>query len=544
MYRPDAAGKFPALVLRTPYDASRDDANLEFNRKAAKEGYLVFLVDVRGRYTSEGEFEAYRNEKQDGYDVIEWIGQSEYCNGKVGTYGISYRGYSQWLAMAQNPPHLAAASPANTPITSHDFFYWGGAFSTAWLDWFMPSIFANKRMRAGDTSGPWDGAIAREQWHQSDKKKWYSYRPLYDLPILKVHGPEYYQWMVHPEKSAWWDFASIENDFNKISVPAFLISGWYDAAYGPEGATKGFKKMKTETASKNARENTRLILGPWNHTWVTTAKTTFGEVNFGPSAGFDYDTELLRWFNKTLKGIDYDFPPVSIFVMGENKWRDETEWPLSRAVATSFYFHSSGRAVNDKTDGVLNGQKPGKEPGDSYVFDPSDPYWDISYLNSFPFDQRDNENRKDVLVYTSAPLEADLEVTGEMVAELFVSSTGKDTDFTFSVTDVYPDGRSINVAGLDAGYLRMRYRDGFESQSLITPGQIYKITIGGLYTSNLFKKGHRIRVQITSSKAPHYDANPNTGTAIATEKTLKSVTNSIFHSETTPSRLVLPIIPR
>lgn len=168
VYRPAKEEKYPALLLRTPYDASKDDTNLEFNRKAAKNGYVVFLVDVRGRYTSEGEFEAYRNEKQDGYDVIEWIGKSTYCNGKVGTYGISYRGYVQWLAMSQNPPHLAAASPANTPITSHDFFYSGGAFSTAWLDWFMPSIFADKRKRANDTSGPWDSPTAREQWNHHD----------------------------------------------------------------------------------------------------------------------------------------------------------------------------------------------------------------------------------------------------------------------------------------------------------------------------------------------------------------------------------------
>lgn len=544
MYRPAKEGKYPALLLRTPYDASKDDTNLEFNRKAAKNGYVVFLVDVRGRYTSEGEFEAYRNEKQDGYDVIEWIGKSANCNGKVGTYGISYRGYVQWLAMSQNPPHLAAASPANTPITSHDFFYSGGAFSTAWLDWFMPSIFADKRKRAKDTSGPWDSPTAREQWNNSDKRKWYDYRPLYDLPLLKGYGSEYYEWMKHPEKSPWWDFASVENDFSKIQAPAFLISGWYDAAYGPEGASRGFQKMKTEAATQEARDYTRLILGPWNHTWVTPAKTSFGEMSFGSSAGIDYDAELLSWFDTVLKGSKEEFSPVSIFVMGENKWRDEKEWPLSRAVPTSFFLHSNGNAAMSKSEGSLSNVIPASEKADSYFFDPTNPFWDVSYLNSYPYDQRGNETRKDVLVYTTAPLEKDIEVTGEIITELFVSTTGRDTDFSVSVSDVYPDGKSINVAGLDAGYLRLRYRNGYTKQELATPGQVYPITLRQLYTSNLFKTGHRIRIQITSSKAPHYDANPNTGTEIATETNLQTVENTIYHSKKYPSKIILPVIPR
>lgn len=546
LYRPDKSGKFPAIVLRTPYDAAKDDANMELPRKAAKQGYLVFFVDVRGRYSSEGEFEAYRNEKQDGYDVIEWVGQSTYCNGKVGTYGISYRGYVQWLAMSQNPPHLVAAAPENTPITSHDFFYSGGAFSTAWLDWFMPSIFADKRKRANDPTGPWDNPTAREQWDKVDKRKWYSYRPLVDLPLLKKYGPEYYAWMTHPDKTSWWDFASVENEFSKMHAPAFLISGWYDAAYGPEGATKGFNMMRTQAATKSARENTRLILGPWNHTWLDTRKSEFGEMNFGPSAGFDYDTELLNWFDELLKEIPNQstLPPVSIFVMGENKWRAEEEWPLKRAVLTDFYLHSKGNVAATKQDGTLNNTPPTEEKSDNYVFDPRNPYWDISYEKSYPYDQRDNENRKDVLVYTSAPLENDTEVTGEIAAELYVSSTGKDTDFAISLTDVYPDGKSTNVMGLDAGYLRMRYRNGSEKQELIEPGRIYKIKIGQAYTSNLFKKGHRIRVQITSSKAPHYDPNPNTGREIATESELISVTNTVFHTKKYPSKLILPIVPR
>ncbi len=184
------------------------------------------------------------------------------------------------------------------------------------------------------------------------------------------------------------------------------------------------------------------------------------------------------------------------------------------------------------------------EKSRSYVFDPKIPFWDKSYEKSYPYDQRDNESRGDVVVYTSAPLETDLEVTGEIVAELFVSSTAKDTDFSFTLCDVYPDGKSINLHGLDAGYLRMRYSHGYEKQELMKPGEIYKIRIGQVYTSNLFKKGHRISVYITSSKAPHYDANPNTGTEIATEKNLVPATNTIHHTKKNVSRIILPVIPK
>ncbi|MBX2941781.1 MAG: CocE/NonD family hydrolase [Cyclobacteriaceae bacterium] len=546
VYRPDQSGKFPAIVYRTPYGVDDYDSYAEFPLKAAKQGYVVFLVDVRGRYRSEGEFVAYKNEKNDGYDLIEWVGTSTFCNGKVGTYGGSYPGIVQWLAMSQMPPHLAAAAPEMTPISSHHFFYYGGAFSMPWLDWFMPYIFADKRKKANDTSDTWDDAKAEEEWVNSDRRKWYSYRPLIDLPILKKYAPEYYDWLKHPDQTAWWGFVNVEDDFKKFKTPVLLLSGWYDAGYGPEGASRAYRKMHEEAASETAKKNSRLVLGPWNHTSLNTRKTHFGEMEFYESAGLDYDIELLNWFDEQLKGIPNQskLPPVSIFVMGENKWMAENEWPLSRTVSTDFYLHSTGKTTIDKADGKLSAQTPGQEQSDSYVFDPSNPLWDISFEKSYPYDQRDNESRKDVLVYTSSPLVDDLKVVGEVVAELFVSSSAKDTDFAITLTDVYPDGKSINLSGMDAGYLRMRYRNGFEKQELMKPEEVYKIKIGQLYTANLFKKGHRIRIQITSSKAPHYDPNPNTGTEIATEKNLMPAVNTIHHSNKYPSKIVLPVIPR
>lgn len=537
LYRPESSNKFPAIVYRTPYGIDDYDSYAEFPLKAAKQGYLVFLVDVRGRLRSEGEFEAYRHEKNDGYDVIEWVAQHPGCNGKVGTYGGSYPGIVQWQAMSQVPPHLAAAAPEMTPIGSHHFMFYGGAFSHPWIDWFTPYIIADKRKRANDTSGPWDDEQATEEWEKSDRRQWYNYRPLSELPLLKKYAPEYYQWLTHPDSSSWWDFLNMESDFTKFRNPTFLESGWYDAAYGPEGATRGFNKMKTLAATDIARNETILVLGPWNHTSLNTRKTKFGGIEFGTNAGVDYDEELLRWFDRLLKDNTTEriLPPVSIFVMGENKWRSENEWPLKRTVYTPYYLHS---------EGTLSTALPKKEKPDSYVFDPSKPFWDSSYERSSPYDQRENESRGDVLVYTSQPLEGDLEVTGEIAMELFVSSTAKDTDFSFTLCDVYPDGRSINLHGLDAGYLRMRYRNSLSKQELMKPGDVYKIKIGQVYTSNLFKKGHRLRIYITSSKAPHYDPNPNTGTEIATEKNLIPATNTIYHESARPTKIILPVIPR
>jgi putative CocE/NonD family hydrolase len=531
VFRPAQDGKFPALLFRTPYNKAGESRELPL--KAAKSGYVVFLVDVRGRYTSEGKFEAYRNEKQDGYDVIEWIAKSEHCNGKVGTWGRSYRGYAQWLALSQGPPSLKAAVPEMTPIHSHQFFYVGGAFSYSWLDWFVPLILPDQRRRANDTSATWDEEEAYEEWKKV-KRDFYQYRPLIENPLMKKYAPYYYDWMTHPLATDYWDFANVHRDFPKMKTPVLLISGWYDNVYGTLGATEAFQRMRKEGGSPEAREESRLILGPWQHGAISASRTKLGAMDFGPSGGMDYDAVLLRWFNRHLKGETATLEsPVSIFVMGANRWRYEKEWPLSRQKETSFYLRSSGG---------LSPSMPQQEKPDRYVFDPNFPLWDPTNEGSQPFDQKEIEAREDVLVFTSETLEKDLEATGIVAAELYVSSSALDTDFAITLCDVSPDGTSLNLSSLDAGYLRMRYRNGFQKEELIDPGKIYKIRIDNLITSNLFKKGHRIRLQVTSSKTPHYDPNTNTGNHLATDKELVKATQTIYHDSEHPSRLILPII--
>ncbi len=547
LFRPDAPGRFPAIVYRTPYGQEDYAQEPEFPIKAARRGYLVFLVDVRGRYTSDGEFEAYRNEKSDGYDVIEWAGLHSRSDGRVGSYGGSYPGFVQWLALSQNPPHYVTAVPTMTPTSSHHFFFQGGAFNLTWFDWFIPLIVPDLRRRARDDSGPWDFEAAYEDW-LPQRRDYYMKRPLIGTNLLRRWAPYYYEWVQHPDDSEWWRFADIEQDFGRIRTPIYLVTGWYDNNYGPVGATRGFNGMRHGAATPEAREHTKLIIGPWTHSTIHVLKTRFGEIDFGPNAGLDFDAFLLRWFDARLKGSDNGIdgePPVRLFVMGDNVWRFENEWPLARAEPRSWYLRGQGRAATAAGDGRLSAELPGNaEPPDRYVFDPTNPIWDTQFESSGALNQASFESREDVLVYTTDPLDQDLEITGEMVAELFVSVDRPDTDLAVRVTDVHPDGTSYAINGPEAGYLRLRYREGLDRQVLMEPRRIYLVRISDMFTSNVFKKGHRIRLQITSSRAPHYDPNPNTGGDIATAIQLQSVSVAIYHDAAHPSRVILPLIPR
>jgi len=398
----------------------------------------------------------------------------------------------------------------------------------------MPYIFPDKRKRAGDKSATWDDDTGEKEWEESDRRSWYEYRPINEMPILKPYAPEFFAWLAHPEQSEWWNFVDMETNFKDFVVPVFFLSGWYDASYGVDGASRAIRKIQNEDVPVRVKENSVLVLGPWNHTSVTTRKSHFGEMEFGPTAGLDYDALLLDFYDQMMKGkkATWNLKRANVFVMGGNYWRSFDNWPPKESVDTKWYL-KAGKALE-----TAPAQKAAK---DSYTFDPKDPLWDKSYEKSYPYDQRENEARADVLTYTSTPMTEDMEIIGEIKAQLFVSSTALDTDFSFTLSDVYPDGKSINLTGMDNGYLRMRYREGFESQKLMKPGEVYEIFLKNVYTANVFKKGHRIRVSITSSKAPHYDPNPNTGTEIASETELKTCVNTIHWGGKTPSSLTLPL---
>lgn len=579
LLRPEAPGRFPALVYRTPYGVAGYPERAELPLKAAKRGYLVFLVDVRGRYASEGRFHAYRQEPEDGFDTIEWAAVHPRSNGRVGTWGGSYPGYAQWLAMTEGPPHLAAAAPDMTPVDSHHFWYVGGAFSLTWYEWFYPLILPDLRRRAGDRSGPRTHEEARAAWEER-REAVYRRRPLAAVPAdIRPYAPYLREWITHPADGRFWDFADAEAAAGRVEAPALLLSGWYDDAYGPEGAVRGFRALRRRAATERAREGTILVLGPWTHTSLDVHTTSAGDLDFGPAAGLDHDGLLLDWFDRWLRGVPNEIdegPPVRYFVMGENRWRRSEAWPPPGAEAAPFHLRSPGPAAaaggadsagaagpaeggesagDAETVGggrlalgargdTLGGRPPDDEPPDTWVHDPRDPVPSPGFERAGAVDQSAVEAREDVLVYTSAPLERPVTVAGEVVAELWVSTDAPDTDFAFTLTDVHPDGTSYNVASPGAGYLRLRYRNGFDAPELAEPGEVHRIRIGGVHTAVRFEAGHRIRVRIASSRFPLYDPNPGTGTEIATETRLVPARQTVYHDAARPSRIWLPLLPR
>jgi putative CocE/NonD family hydrolase len=540
VFRPEAHGKFPVILIRTPYNQESYQNNT-FPGYAAQRGYAVVIQDVRGRYSSEGEFLPYAQEINDGYDSVEWAAALPYSNGKVGTQGCSYLGAVQWQLATAAPPHLVAIFPQCTFANSRHFFYFGGAFDMSWIPWLNGRI-PDMRRRKGIEEKESSAVVTR--WQGSKNLwKWYSFLPLKELPLLKEFCPYYYEWLDYPDDGPYWDFVNVEKKHEYVKVPAYSLTGWFDDGYGQPGAILNFIGMKKNGKTKTAREGQKLIIGPWTHCNPTSKA---GDMDFGEDATIDLNALVIRWYDYWLKGIDngiMEEPPIRIFVMGDNTWRYEQEWPLVRTEFTPFYLHSQGKANSLNGDGSLNRQRPTIEDPDKYIYDPANPVTDYAG-RSGPRDQRPNEVRNDVLVYTSEPLENDLEATGPIEAILWASSSAKDTDFIVKVTDVYPDGASQNITPPLSGVLRARYHESESKPQLLSPGKIYKFTIGLMYTSHVFKAGHRIRISITSSYFPHIDRNPNTGHPFGGDAELVRATQTIYHDEKHPSRIILPIIPR
>jgi len=544
VYRPNAPGKFPAVLIRTPYGKDRFEATSSFVRYAVQRGYVVVVQDVRGCHSSEGELLPYVQEISDGYDSVEWAASLPYCNGKIGTQGCSYLGAVQWQLATAAPPHLAAIFPQCTFANSRHFFYFGGAFIIGWISWLNERLPDIQKRRGLEVPTPEE---AQRQWSMN-MWKWLGYLPLKDLPLLKGFFPCYYDWLSHPDDGPFWDFANVEKKHRDVAVPAYNMTGWFDDGYGQPGAITNFLGMRKHGKTKSSREGQRLIIGPWTHLDIYYGRlgSKIGDVDFGPEAEMDLNALVIRWFDYWLKGIDNgieDEPPIKIFVMGDNKWRFEQEWPLARTEFTPFYLHSQGRANSLNGDGSLSRDTPQFEKPDRYVYDPANAILDDS-LEPDPHDQRAVEVRNDVVVYTSAPLTKDLEVTGPIQAELWASSSAKDTDFVVKVTDVYPDGYSQNITPPLAGILRARYRESEFKQQFLVPDQIYQFKVNLMYTSHVFQVGHRIRVSITSSNFPHIDRNPNTGAPLGEDARLISAAQTIYHDERHPSLIMLPAIPR
>ena len=555
VFQPDAAGRFPGLLQRTPYDKRGPLSRGPFDAiRAAMNGYAVVIQDVRGRHSSEGEFYTFVNEMDDGHDSVEWVASQPWCTGKVGMYGVSYVGATQWLAAKSKPPSLAGIAPGVTASDYHEGWAWqGGAFelgfNLSWAFGYLASAnWANLSRRLPLTAEGLDALIDAKD----NLTEGYLHLPMKDLPQLEGDiAPYYYDWLAHPEYDDYWKKVCIEESHSEINVPAFSFGGWYDIFLG--GTIRNYMRMRKMGATEEARRGQRLVIGPWVHGGAPI--NVSGEYNFGTRASslvLDLQGLMLRYYDHVLKGEDngvVDEKPVRIFVMGENRWRLEDSWPLVRAVSVKYYLHSRGKANTLNGDGWLSPDSPGEEPPDVYVYNPIDPVptrggglcCDPAFMASGAYDNRRIETRPDVLVYSTPPLERDTEVTGPITVTLYASSSARDTDFTAKLLDVEPCGYARNLTD---GIVRARYREPRRPAKLIQAGQVYEYTIDLWATSNLFKNGHQIRVEVSSSNFPRFDRNTNTGEPIGSDSGFVAALQTVCHTSERPSHVTLPIVPQ
>ena len=555
VYRPQTDSPVPAILCRLPYD--KDNLLMFFEAihpmRAADAGYAVIFQDTRGRFQSDGDFYPFIYEGKDGYDTIEWVAQQGWCDGAVGMVGASYFGATQWLAAVENPPHLRALF---TLVTASEYYegwsYQGGAFQLGFLlNWAL-----------GFASDTVQRQVAAENVSREDLRRtilspddlvsrYYKELPLNELSILRrtQTANYYFDWLAHETNDDYWRAVAINRRYSQIRVPAFNVGGWYDLFL--QGTLENFTRMRTEGGSQAARQGQRLLVGPWAH---GNFSGVFPEQSYGVMAAMDsidlVDIQL-HYFDQHLRAKPVDSEsPVRIFVMQENRWRDENEWPLDRTCYTPWYIHSGGDA--NSIGGELSPQHPSQESADVYLYDPRRPVPTVGGptllpgmrigVNSGPHDQRPVEPRDDVLTYTSCLLERPIEITGPLLFRLWAASSAVDTDFVVRLCDVWPDGKSMLLA---EGILRARYRDGCERPSPLVPGEPYEYRIDLVATSTLFREGHRIRVIITSSSWPRFDINCNTGHPLGTDgwQDIVPALQTVFHDSDRPSHIVLPIIP-
>ena len=536
IYRPKAEGKFSVLLVRTPYDKTGEAS---FGLKGAARGYVVVEQDVRGRYASEGEWYPFKHESEDGYDTVEWAAALPYSNGKVGMFGGSYVGATQYLAAIATPPHLAGICPTVTASNYHDgWTYQGGAFEQWFNESWSTGLAMNTMRRRVEEEGALPGT-------KTLPLKDYT---VLDSPSAAEIAPYFTDWLAHPSFDAYWKQWSIEDHYANIKVPVLSFGAWYDIFLG--GTVKNYIRLKTEAGSEAARRGQRLVVYVGGHAGGSSSRKV-GAVDFGEKLPIDQDEITLRWYDWLLKGESNGVEnekPVRIFVMGKNEWRDEDNWPLARAKSTRYYLHSEGDANGLGGNGTLNSTAPGEEKDDRYVYDPADPTPTIGGplccgalpTGIGPEDQRPSEARPDVLVFTTPAFSRDFEVTGPVTLDLYVSSSAVDTDFTGMLVDVWPNGFAQN---LTSGILRMRYRNSQEKPELTNPGEIYHISVDLWATSNVFLPGHKLRLEVSSSNFPRFDRNMNTGELQSRATRMIKATNVIYHDKAHPSALVLPVVP-
>ena len=549
--RPNVEGKYPVLLERTPYNKEGGSENgVGSPEFFAQRGYAVIIQDVRGRFASDGEFYPFRDDgagiNRDGYDTIEWAAVQSWSDGNVGTIGGSYSGATQYRNALSRPPHLRAMFVRESSADYYqEWVYRSGAFELAFnMAWAHGVTLTNlAHLAAGEEFNRQKGILEKVQ---EDIDDWYARLPLCPCPFFEGLSDWYNDWLQHPLDDGYWDAFNIDKFHDQVDTPIYHQGGWFDIFL--TGTFKNYMGTKRRGRTEKARQSQKLIVGPWVHGPGNINSQFAGEFDFGADAAKDFNEMRLPWFDYWLKGIDtgiMDAPPVRIFVMGRNEWRDESDWPLPDTQYTNYYLHGGqSSSIKSLNDGTLSPKPPeGSENPDSFVYDPLQavPTQGGNTL-SIPngvYDQREVEQL--CLTFTSELLAEELEVTGPVKAVIYGLSSAPDTDWVVRLTDVHPDGYSRLLCD---GILRARYRDSFEQPELLEVGKVYRYEIDMWATSNVFLPGHRVRVSITSSCFPRFDRNLNTGGSIHNEAAGQVAINTVMHDEMRPSHIVLPVIKR
>jgi hypothetical protein len=506
----------PAVVMRTPYGKTGEQQS---KRAAlfARAGYALVLADVRGRGDSDGVFQPYRNDGPDGAEVIAWTAAQEWCSGDVATYGASYSGRIQWLTALERPPALRAMVCLVTP--SDPFVETPtGLPSLMHINWYR---FVDGRMPQFRDDIDWMAV--------------YRHRPLFTMDeAAGFVSPNWREEVRHRTLDEWWEPVRYQHRISEVDVPVLHISGWYDDE--EIGTPANFARLAAA-----GRASQRLLMGPWGHAVNTTRM--LGDVDFGPHALIDLDACVLAFLDEHVKGIQPQPPPapVRIFVMGANEWRETETWPPADVASAVFHFSSNGCANSRFGDGrLVPSPVTVEQPPDEWTHDPDRPVPFITGASSAqiggPDDYHGIEGRGDVLVFTSDPLAQPLEIIGAVKVIAHVDTSAADTDIMAKLVDVHPDNFAQRLCD---GMVRLRYRDGFDREQPVTPGDVYEVEIPMWDTCVRLPAGHRLRVEIASSAFPKYDVNLGTGADMITETTGVPASNRLWHTPSRPSRLIL-----
>lgn len=530
-----------------------------------RHGYVIAVVNTRGRYFSEGTYTYYVGSGSDTYDVIDWLARQPWSNGRVGADGCSSSAEEQNAMNAMQNPHFAAAVPMSSgagighvgPYDEMGNFFRGGVVQNLWFDWYH---YAGWKYRPTFPAG-----LSREQMLRLEQ--YWNLQPehvpqvnldslIWTLPetdILDVTHTapssldDFLTWPVNDPR---WKSVGFPGEGDRNGAPSLYVNAWYDVSTGPNLAM--FQYQAKHAANATARNNTFMIIAPTLHCQqlAATAHTVVGERDMG-DARFDYVQFIQRWYDHWLKGVDNGIekePRVRVYLMGANEWRTYDTWPPAEAKSVTYYLDSDGGANTRTGDGRLTTTRPKKAGEDRYTYDPLHPTPTVggqvccyAAAKGGSYDQSQVETRRDVLVYTSPPLKEPLNVTGSIPVTLYLSSDVKDTDLMVKLVDVYPDGKAYN---LDEQALRVRYREGYDQPVFMEPDHVYRVDLPPLVTSNEFLAGHRIRIAIASSDFPMLERNLNTGGPNYSEKDPVTAHNTIHHGSSYLSQIVLPVVPR